>query len=61
VSETTYNAIKDYFQCTFRGKEYAKNIGEINMYFVERIKPEFSDDTEGYIPNAAFRKELAKY
>jgi len=61
ISQTTYNAIKDYFQCNFRGKVHAKNIGEIDMFFVERILPEYSEDTEGYIPNAAFRKELAKY
>jgi PAS domain S-box-containing protein len=61
ISETTYNAIQEYFECRYRGKVMAKNIGEINMYFVERIKPEYSEDSEGYIPNAAFRKELAKY
>ncbi len=61
VSETTYMAIQDFFKCTYRGKVYAKNIGEINMYFVERILPEFSEDDEGYVPNAAFRRELAKY
>ena len=61
ISETTYNSVKDFFECKFRGKEYAKNIGYINMYFVERILPEYSEDEEGYIPNALFRKELAKY
>ncbi|MDD4672925.1 MAG: adenylate/guanylate cyclase domain-containing protein [Bacteroidales bacterium] len=61
VSESTYLAIKDFFKCTYRGKVLAKNIGEINMYFVERILPKYSKDKEGNIPNAAFRKELAKY
>ncbi len=61
ISETTYNHIKDFIKCTYRGKVNAKNIGDINMYFVERILPEFSEDKDGYIPNAAFRKELAKY
>jgi class 3 adenylate cyclase len=61
VSETTYNAIQNFFKCTYRGKVLAKNIGEINMYFVERILPDYSDDEEGYTPNALFRKELAKY
>lgn len=56
ISATTYSYIKEYFTCTHRGKIPAKNIGEIDMYFVERIKPEYSEDTEGYIPNAAFRK-----
>ncbi len=61
VSETTYLAIKNFFKCTYRGKVLAKNIGEINMYFVERILPEYAEDDEGFIPNAIFRKELAKY
>ncbi len=61
ISETTYEAIKTFFKCNFRGKVYAKNIGEINMYFVERILPEYSEDPEVYIPNALFRKELSKY
>jgi PAS domain S-box-containing protein len=61
ISETTYLAIQDFFKCTYRGKVVAKNIGEINMYFVERILPEYSEDQEGFTPNAAFRKELAKY
>ncbi len=61
ISETTYQHVRDFFKCTYRGKVPAKNIGDINMYFVERILPEFSDDEEGYIPNAIFKKELAKY
>jgi PAS domain S-box-containing protein len=61
ISETTYNSVKDYFLCRYRGKVDAKNIGEINMYFVERILPEYSEDEDGYIPNAAFKKDLAKY
>ena len=61
ISETTYAYIKDYFICTSRGKIPAKNIGEIEMYFVERIKPEFAEDDEGLIPNAAFRKVLSSF
>ena len=35
ISETTYQAVKDLFPCTYRGKLAAKNKGEIDMYFVE--------------------------
>lgn len=59
ISETTYSVIKDYFVCTPRGKIPAKNIGEINMYFVERIRPEYSEDEAGFIPNAALRKVVS--
>ena len=35
ISESTYNLIKDQYTCTHRGKIYAKNVGEIDMYFIE--------------------------
>ncbi len=35
ISCNTYEIIKDKFFCKHRGKIYAKNIGEIDMYFVE--------------------------
>ncbi len=35
ISEATYEMIKDKYTCTHRGKIFAKNIGEIDMYFVE--------------------------
>lgn len=35
ISATTYELIKDKYACTYRGKIFAKNIGEIDMYFVE--------------------------
>ncbi len=35
ISESTYHLIKDQYNCTHRGKIYAKNVGEIDMYFIE--------------------------
>jgi adenylate cyclase len=35
ISETTYELVKDKFNCLHRGKIQAKNKGEIDMYFVE--------------------------
>lgn len=35
ISGTTYELIKDTFNCEYRGKIQAKNKGEIDMYFVE--------------------------
>lgn len=61
ISETTYEKVKDYFHCTYRGKVPAKNLGDIKMYFVDRILPEYSEDEEGVVPNAAFRKVLASF
>jgi len=34
ISAATYEIVKDHFDCTYRGKIYAKNVGEIDMYFV---------------------------
>jgi class 3 adenylate cyclase len=36
ISEVTYQLIKDKFQCSYRGKIKAKNIGDVDMYFVEK-------------------------
>ena len=41
ISSSTYDQIKEYYQCLYRGKISAKNIGEVDMYFVNeplRIK-----------------------
>lgn len=59
ISDATYQYVKDYFECKYRGKVPAKNFGEINMYYVERIKAEYSEDQEGFTPNATFRKILS--
>ena len=45
ISATTYELIKDEFECSYRGKIYAKNVGDIDMYFVEReIAPSSLDN-----------------
>jgi PAS domain S-box-containing protein len=51
VSGTTYEYIKDFFNCDYRGKIETKNLGKIDMYFVNRIKPEYSRDKLGILPN----------
>ncbi len=35
ISGTTYELVKNEFNCTHRGKIEAKNKGQIDMYFVE--------------------------
>ncbi len=51
ISGATYEYVKDFIDCDYRGKIEAKNIGKIDMYFVNRIKPEFSADEFGLNPN----------
>jgi len=38
ISGTTFEIVKDHFECGYRGKIKAKNKGEVDMYFVEGIK-----------------------
>lgn len=35
ISQTTYDMVKDKFNCVYRGQITAKNKGELKMYFVE--------------------------
>ncbi|MBI4645729.1 MAG: response regulator [Bacteroidia bacterium] len=58
ISETTYNEIKNYFDCEYRGKVAAKNIGKIDMYFVNGLKTEFSVDGNRIEPNEKFNNIL---
>ncbi|MBK8807101.1 MAG: adenylate/guanylate cyclase domain-containing protein [Bacteroidales bacterium] len=60
ISGETYKYIRHLFECEYRGKVYAKNKGEIDMYFVKRIIPEYSIDETGIRPNEQFIWELAQ-
>lgn len=55
LSEVTYEKVKRFFVCEYRGKISAKNKGEMGMYYLRRIKPEFSRDPEGRVPNSRFQ------
>jgi hypothetical protein len=35
ISNSTYELIKDKFNCKYRGKIEAKNKGVVDMYFIE--------------------------
>lgn len=43
ISGTTYEFVKDFFTCEYRGKMPVKYKGELEMYFVNGIVPELSD------------------
>lgn len=60
ISCTTYDMVKDYFVCTPRGAIAIKNHQDIDMYFLERLRPEFSADSEGLFPNDKFKEILNK-
>ncbi|TAE74087.1 MAG: hypothetical protein EAZ85_05295 [Bacteroidetes bacterium] len=54
ISENTYFLVKDFFVCTPRGKLVVKGKGEMEMFFVDHIKPELSLKEEGIEPNESF-------
>jgi ligand-binding sensor domain-containing protein/class 3 adenylate cyclase/HD superfamily phosphodiesterase len=60
ITKATYEYVKDFFVCSYRGKIAAKNKGEIEMYFVDRIKPELSLDIEGMTPNEIFNEKFSQ-
>ena len=56
ISGVTYELVKEFFTCEYRGEIKAKNKGHIDMYFVHGIKPELSLDGKGIVPNELFQK-----
>ncbi len=58
ISASTYEYVKEYFECEHRGKLDIKNRGKMAMYFVNRIKPEYSANEAGTEPNNKFKDFL---
>ena len=58
ISEKTFEMVKDFFECQYRGLIQAKNHGELGMYFLVGIRPELSQDDQGRVPNEDFRKKV---
>lgn len=56
ISGSTFKLIEPYFECTYRGKVRTKSKGLIEMFTVERIKPELSVGGEGLYPNERFQQ-----
>ena len=46
ISAATYELVKEKYACRYRGKVYAKNVGEVDMYFVEHKVGE--EEAAGY-------------
>jgi class 3 adenylate cyclase len=57
ISGITYSLVKDYFICEYRGKLPVKYKGNIDMYFVNGLRPELSIDLKG-LPNRRFNLKL---
>ncbi len=58
ITGMTYELVKDYFLCQYRGKMPVKYKGEIDMYFIEGFRPVLSIDGAGLKPNQTFATRL---
>jgi len=56
ISEKSYDEVKEFFDCSYRGKQEIKNIGKVSMYFLNRMKKKYAEDPEGYYPSMKFKK-----
>lgn len=51
ISESTYYAVGDYFECEERGKIELKNKSPTKAFWLNRLKPQYSEDKHGLIAN----------
>ncbi len=58
ISKDTFERVKDYFICSSRGKIPVKHKGKLEVFFVERLKPEYCSDPDGFVPNNEFYKVI---
>ncbi|MBU2018412.1 MAG: hypothetical protein KJ941_02090, partial [Bacteroidetes bacterium] len=56
ITGSTYKHVLPYFETTYKGKVQSKSRGSLEMFTVDRIKPELALDEEGFVPNESFRK-----
>ena len=54
ISVMTYELVKEFFVCEYFGKMPVKYKGDLDMYVVRGLKPEFCED-DGITPNKSFR------
>jgi adenylate cyclase len=60
ISGATFELVKDFFTCEYRGAIQAKNKGQIDMYFVQGLLPEVQRPGHDRAPNSEFEKRYQK-
>jgi len=58
ISVMTFELVKEFFECDYFGKLPVKYKGDLQVYRVRGLKPEFSLEGKGRIPNDAFRTKF---
>jgi len=59
ISANTYVLVNEYFECESHGTLPVKYEGTIEMYYVERLKPEYADNEDGTEYNHTFQVKYA--
>ena len=54
ISESTYELVKDLFQCEYYTRMPVKYKGDLNLYYVKGIHPNYSLQKKTLIPNKKF-------
>ena len=57
IAESTWQHIKTRFETDARGAVEVKHQGLVNMYYLTRLRPDFSSDPAGIMPNDRFWKQ----
>jgi class 3 adenylate cyclase len=58
ISIMTYELVKEFFECEYFGKIPVKYTDDLQMFRVKGLKPRFSEDGDGAVPNELFRIKL---
>jgi class 3 adenylate cyclase len=56
ISGPVYAQVMDYVEAQPRGPIQVKGKGQVQMYFVLRLKPQYSADERGLLPNEDLRR-----
>jgi class 3 adenylate cyclase len=59
ISVNTFVLVNEYFICEHHGKQPVKYEGDLDMYYVEKLKPEFTDKENSLEPNHTFQVKYA--
>jgi adenylate cyclase len=60
IASSTYELVKDFFECEYRGEIPAKQKGNIKMYFVNGLLPELQREGHSQIPNHGYESRYQK-
>lgn|GEM_PF-2404563 len=59
ISPATYELVADFLLCEYCGRIPAKNKGELDVYFVQSLRPELRHNHQPHLPNGEFSHRYA--